>query len=513
MPNTYLEIDSTYRNRNEWPIAGEFEIPISQSGRKLQINALDPVSLATPFFSWTSNNLDSGSGTGYQISGNIVDPTTVPSSIIANDNQTLGIVVEFTAGKFQRIKNYYSALVLVNDRSKVLTPILESLYLYTAGGKDIVTFNTLQGFIYSYGDAIYIRDSTDFSDITHPYLFVPTGPNFPNAFNNKLVYNETLNQYRKIAGYDSNLHIVAILADTPITGWLTTHNYSIRNENMELPDIDDIRPNIVVSVTDTTVTPNITYTTSTSTIVLQLNDEITSTNKENNYYKNCGLRIFPNASSQKYNYISNTLIKTPPINQNRVINTSLYINQGPFGYLVLTVTEPYTIVPLNANDYVEINFFSYDNANPFTYTGSLVSQQQMVCYEIELLNIVLPNDTLAVGLGGRIAFYPYVYVELSNVSAPGRGLRNVIYSNNPYATRATFRVPVTDVQNPLISTFIKLDGSGMVQTIKFKPNDNLYFSVTLPNGEIYQTVIRENYNPQIPNPASQISAMFSLRRL
>ena len=30
----YIEIDSTFRNRKEWPNPAEFEILISQSGRK-----------------------------------------------------------------------------------------------------------------------------------------------------------------------------------------------------------------------------------------------------------------------------------------------------------------------------------------------------------------------------------------------------------------------------------------------------------------------------------------------
>ena len=46
MSNTrYLEIDSTYRNRNDWPLPANFEVPISQTGRKNIYNALDPVSL------------------------------------------------------------------------------------------------------------------------------------------------------------------------------------------------------------------------------------------------------------------------------------------------------------------------------------------------------------------------------------------------------------------------------------------------------------------------------------
>ena len=49
MSNTrYLEFDSTYRNRNDWPLPAQFEIPISQHGRDSKIQALDPVSNEAP---------------------------------------------------------------------------------------------------------------------------------------------------------------------------------------------------------------------------------------------------------------------------------------------------------------------------------------------------------------------------------------------------------------------------------------------------------------------------------
>jgi hypothetical protein len=129
------------------------------------------------------------------------------------------------------------------------------------------------------------------------------------------------------------------------------------------------------------------------------------------------------------------------------------------------------------------------------------------------MNLVLPNRTLSVGKGGLIAFYPYVYVELANVSGTGAGIPNSIYSNNPNATRMTFRAAIDDIQNPLISPFIKIDGDGMVQTLKFKPNDNLRFSVHLPNGDVFQTDLTDTYSPGAPNPLVQISALFGIKRL
>lgn len=161
----------------------------------------------------------------------------------------------------------------------------------------------------------------------------------------------------------------------------------------------------------------------------------------------------------------------------------------------------------------EILCFNRDNAVPFNYTGSMVSQQEEVCYEIELLDLVLPNRVLITGRGSRITFYPYVYVELSNVSSPGAGQRGILYSNNPNSNRMLFRCPIDDIPNPIISPFIKIDGDGAVQTIKFKINDNLRFSVRLPNGELLITDIPEYYSPLPPNPINQISAYFSLKRL
>jgi hypothetical protein len=104
-------------------------------------------------------------------------------------------------------------------------------------------------------------------------------------------------------------------------------------------------------------------------------------------------------------------------------------------------------------------------------------------------------------------------VQLSNISSTGGALKNIVYSNDPNATNIIFRAPIYDTQNPINSHFVKINGDGMIQTIKFKPNDNLYFKVTLPNGEIYNTNLEEYYSPAEPNPKCQISALFSIRKI
>ncbi len=137
--------------------------------------------------------------------------------------------------------------------------------------------------------------------------------------------------------------------------------------------------------------------------------------------------------------------------------------------------QPSTPPPVQTSRIVEILPVSYDNFVPLNYTGSVVSQTETVCYEIELTSLTLPNVTLKTG--SRIAFYPYVYVSLENVSSPNAGGKNVFYTNNPAATSALFVAPVTDLNNPLTTPFVRINGFGITQTIKFKPNDALHFRV------------------------------------
>ena len=161
-------------------------------------------------------------------------------------------------------------------------------------------------------------------------------------------------------------------------------------------------------------------------------------------------------------------------------------------------------------DTINIVTFSHDNFSPLSYNGSLVSQNQVVCYEIALLRLTLPNVVLT--SGGRIAFYPYVYVEFSNITSPSAVSREIIYSNNPESGRALFLVPVRDMVLPANSHFVKLVGR-MKQTVKFKPNDSFRFSVYLADGTPFLPLQQDLQSPYEPNFRLQINATFSIRRL
>jgi len=162
-------------------------------------------------------------------------------------------------------------------------------------------------------------------------------------------------------------------------------------------------------------------------------------------------------------------------------------------------------------DTINISCFEKDNFCPLSYTGSMLSINEAVCYEISLLSITLPNQSLMTG--SRISFYPYVYVEFSNATSPTGASRELIYSNNPNSAKALFIAPVTQTVQPLLSTFMMLSSNGMSQIVKFKPNDNLRFSVYLPDGSLFETIENDVLSPYPSLARVQIDAVFSIRRI
>lgn len=157
---------------------------------------------------------------------------------------------------------------------------------------------------------------------------------------------------------------------------------------------------------------------------------------------------------------------------------------------------------------INIVSLARENYVPLIYNGSTVSQNEYVAYELSLVSLNMPNISLITG--SSIAYYPYVYVEFSvkNNQAP-----NLIYSNNPESDKAVFQVAIRDIKDKNITPFVKMNGRSMTQTIKFKPNDCLVFSVFLPNGKLFETVANDFYCPSGTNPFVQIDALVGIERI
>ena len=158
----------------------------------------------------------------------------------------------------------------------------------------------------------------------------------------------------------------------------------------------------------------------------------------------------------------------------------------------------------------ELLKFANDNVSEITRTDSSVNKQQAVCHEIQLISLTLPNVLLKTGVGGRITFYPYVYVKLKSATAKTNAY--TISSNSPNAVNAMFTAPMVYNYDPENAAFVTLDGHGMVQTLKFQPNDTFELTVLLPNGELFTTE-EDTMSPAEPNPYLQISACFKYSRI
>jgi hypothetical protein len=465
----YLEIDSTFRDRSKWINTSEFEVPISQSGIKGKFDAFDPISLATPILCWTSNNFN-------KLTNNrSIDVTILDTSFLApltiilpyiNTNDYF--VISAPVNTLHTEKNYYTGAVVTNTTLNISRRIVS--YEWVGNNEDgteraIIILDNGFGDNYQNGDNLVINDPTDFTDINYPYLFVPNGQNGTDRYINYIIYNESKNEYRKIKSYTGSTKLLLIDNSIPFT-WDESDRFCLRKE-----------PPLSFSIIQNATINSVTISNTESNI--------------ENFYYHMFIRMTSGIAKDEIRQIT----------KYDVITKTVYINK-PF----------LSGIPLIGDSYEILNF-SKDNAAPLIYTGSLLSQQEESCYEIELMNLVVPNRALLCGYGDKLSHYPYIYVELKNVSGSSSGSKNIIYSNNPNSTNALFRVVVYDTTDISNSSFLKLNGGGMVQTIKFRPCDTLKFTVRLSNNELYKIKEFDTTSPSEPNPFLQISACFAIKKI
>jgi hypothetical protein len=482
MNQRYFEICSNYRNRTLYPEPARFEVLISQSGTKDKFTALDPVSDAAPEIAWS--------------------PSTINSSIIyvgGNPaNTTSKFLVSFNPSSTNNhTEDYYNGLGVVIDGAQ--TVISHSYFEAIASSAIDSYWITVNPALPTIPAAITAVTPHATLDTVYGVVWLPDSNYADNYYaDGYILWNDTQYQYAPILAYDGTTHTAGVQASL-ISTWLPTDNLAVR---MALPSVY----NEVTTVQPTLPTPpaGVTYTpygpTPINGIYLAENSSTIY-----NYYKGDFIRIPPPATPTT---ILSANYRILTYSGKGVLSTNPNIPSIPPYLAILTVTPSPAIA---SGTVYEILPFTRDNAVPFVYTGSTVSQQEMTCYEIQLTNLILPNVTLV--NGGRSAFYPYLYVELQNISSSGGGLTNIIYSNNPNATKMLFRATVDDVRDPIITPFIKIDGDGMRQTIKFNPNDSFRFAVYLSNGELFRTLTPDTISPLAPDPLIQLSALFSIKKL
>ncbi len=453
MSRFYLSLDSTYRNRNEYPFPSDFVALISQSGAKNAVTALDPISNSAP----SSVQFTPFSA----LSGNIVSYTTAPGSS--------GVVLEITAGSASHLTNYYVGIQLqVLAATNTYYPRISAWrYLYTAGGFDYFSVGFDSAFLPNSSGAFTfsLEDPSVFTDPNRILLFIPNSVAAQNFLTGQYIFNQTLNEWATITFFDADGHYAIAEPQandnyTPGT-WTNAQTYVSRKAlPLEYGNTTGAGSNALEVIVSGGITPAI----------------------------GSFIRIISATTSEA----------------RRIVAFDL-------GTSTATVAPAFTLP--TASVAYEILGFTKDNAEDIVFNFSEVSTSMAVCYRVVLLNIALPNSALKNSPGGRAIFYPYLFVALENVnSAEGMG-PNMIASNNPKSSRMLFRISINDSTNEVTSPIVRLSGSGIVQHSKIRPTDSFRLSVYLPDGSLFLTELQDNYSPTAPNPLIQITALFYFERI
>jgi len=453
MGKYYLELDSTYRDRNTWPQPGEFAVPFSQSGRNTGSQMIDPVCVGIPLVAWTSNlfniSLPGSTFINCQVIGNSSGPI--------NSHETVLEVWAVLPDLLQSTLNYYRAATVTWTVSSQTSRIKSYTYL----GSNRAQLVLVDRVPFTLGDMITINDPTDLS-LNELLLFVPNGSANEQSYVGKYVYNESLNQARQVSSYNSATGLLSI--PNNVGPWLSTHNYSIRNA---VPNY--IATAGVGSTSNQVLLPGIT------------------TSLQNWFIR-----------------IPETVYNGTPIPPQGETRNIVQFNQQTS---VATVSPPFSMSPVGLK--LELLQLGYDNVNPLTW--KYTSSQDTPAYEIKLNRLVIPNTVLLVGNGGSTSYQPYYYVELTNEGIASQ--INNIYSNNPNATKALFRASMYDLDHRHDLHFLTLKGDDMTQTIRFRLDSTVRMRVYLPTGETFQTMLTDTSPSAPPNPDIQINALFQFSQV
>ena len=509
----YLELDSTYRNRNQDPNPSNFTVLIAQSGTRDAASAYDPVCISAPIKTWVPKDLE--------LTGGVIE--LLPMAPL---NKKGVFTVCFPLNiKVNTLSGYYNGCPIKMNppgtpTGTVIITAWDVLSLNpNPSGKDCFIVSVSPDFSMIPGGTVEFLQGTD---LTIGKFLIPDGFEADYYYVGYIMYNENLNKWRPIISYNKTHRLAGVDLSPEYGGpihnlvekWELWHTYSIRKA---LPKYFGELPNCGCLLYPFNKSTSFVIPCNTNVMIGDF-IRFTFTKEKNSIppvesdyiekgYKNISCRItgYTGKGSPAVPAVPATewrpAVPAIPVIPPNVVTVDCCM-------LDLKFCDDNMDPIINC---FEILQFTRDNAVPFCYSGSTVSQQEMVCYEIKLINLVLPNKTLV--SGGRVAFYPYVYVELQNVSGASAGNKCIIYSNNPNSTKMLFRAAIDDIRDPSTSPFIKIDGDGMVQTIKFKPNDNLKFGVYIPNGQPLETVDKDCLSPLPADALLQVSATFEIKRL
>lgn len=224
----YIDINSSGRDRGRYPLASRFSVPVSSSGDRTNLNAIDPVATSTPeiVFNFAFNRislLPTVSGTIEQVVG------------IGALTSSQKLIIQVGANTLFRELNYYAGAVLQKGtevRRVAAFRFLNTSTNYTTPSQKsdralitiVNSFSTLTA-----GETVVMSNPSDLSDGLFPLIFVPTGADTDNYYRNYTVYNQSTHDHRPVLFYDGASRMLHLdTGSSGGVGWSTKHTLALR---------------------------------------------------------------------------------------------------------------------------------------------------------------------------------------------------------------------------------------------------------------------------------------------
>lgn len=444
--SSYIFINSAYRNRNQYPSPSDFIIRYTNQGQITDPeSARDFVSDSSPLLS--VDMFDAFTGTSAM---------TFPyewergiTIISPTTNSTTSTLTVQFAGNPDLATGLYDGLFLVYNDGFITQTAQIQAFINLNNTNYLIQLVSTIDFVATATNAT-IRTNT----LTTTSLYIPRTSDVPNVINYFIglyVYDYDNQVFSKIIAYDNITRLLTL--ETALT---------------IIPDKFIILPS-----------RNVSQTAISSVSVL--NNTIT----------------VPDNFDYTNQYIYNL--------------TNGYVSkvQSVSGTYVLRLNSPVDMSNYSIADIILVLYFTRDNEVTLRNVAKHSASQNAVCHDVQLVTMHIPNVLLSRYPGGYLVDYPYLLVELVNVSGASSS-SDVFYTNDPNLKKSLFVCPVQDIASPEFSSFVKLSGVGINQTIKFKVNDTLRFTVLTPDGVPITFTETDTSTPFPPNPRLQISAVFSV---
>jgi hypothetical protein len=272
-PTQYIHMDSTYRDRRQYPSIGNFVIKC-ESGNSLgassgsNLAARDPITIGSIYqnLKWVSNSFNAFATDAPIDSGKFSAPNNATLNVFVTENNNylamstdliiVGSVQSPTAEPaifLQPISDYYKGAML-NFPAVGAVPAMSARILhYTFLGDNQGEFIVGPGFS-EIPTSLRVCSITDPTDIPNEEIFVPTGSDAKDAYGsalggrgsskNFIIFNDTQNSWRPIHTYTRETKILSPYTGPPLSnlnqstgdastwgtiqGWSVTDSYSIR---------------------------------------------------------------------------------------------------------------------------------------------------------------------------------------------------------------------------------------------------------------------------------------------